>query len=369
MGSPPTVTMYALLLLQIDNPSCYITHRPNKRKASPGSEPLTEKRGKRLQSSIPVAELETAKASTVNPTPASILDETSVIEEFTDVMVETPATKRVSRIKPRDPPEDTSIVTTPGRADARSRSEAPVIRAKSSVTATAKQSAVRKKNVKAKPELVTPSEFARRLHEQSVITDSLPQTTDVGRRKARQSSAKLPLKAVQPPQYLKDYVVFYTGGDLTYASARTRGCMNYVRIPLSDFPHISEYKQRAQIHKHGGTVLPKFDPATATHIVTETNEKNTLRALGLKTLSEIPLEIPTVYWGWVISGKPIPGEKDKQQMDYEFMHAAFPSRVDAGRPLTVKGKGKQRLAVNVGQASVLRPGETSCVVVAVSHSP
>jgi predicted secreted hydrolase len=134
------------------------------------------------------------------------------------------------------------------------------------------------------------------------------------------------------------------------------------------FPHISTYKQRAQIHKHGGTVLPKFDPATATHIVTETNEKNTLRALGLKTLSEIPLEVPTVYWNWVISGKPIPGEKDKQQMDYEFMHAAFPTRVDAGRPLVGKGKGKQKLAVSTGQASVLHPGETSCVVVTVSHS-
>lgn len=123
-----------------------------------------------------------------------------------------------------------------------------------------------------------------------------------------------------------------------------------------------------QIHKHGGTVLPKFDPATATHIVTETNEKNTLRALGLKTLSEIPLEIPTVYWSWVISGKPIPGEKDKLQMDYEFMHASFPSRVDAGRPLTGKGKGKQKLAVSAGQASILQPGDTSCVVVTVSHS-
>ena len=346
-----------------------ITPRPCKRKASPGSEPLSEKRGKGPQSPIPVSGRKTANSPTVAPTPASIQDVqdvTSVIEEFTEVMAETPATKRVSRVKPRAPPEETSIVTTPGRTDASYRSEAPVVRAKSSVTATAKQSATRKKNAKAKPELVTPAEFARRLREQASITDSLPQTTDVGGQKARQSSTnppKLPIKTVQPPQYLKDYVVFYTGGDLTYASARTRGCMNYVRVLLSSFPHISSYKQRAQIHKHGGTVLPKFDPATATHIVTEANEKNTLRALGLKTLSEIPLEIPTVYWSWVISGKPIPGEKDKQNMDYEFMHAAFPSRVDAGRSFASKGKGKQKLTVSAGQASVLQPGKTSCVVV------
>ncbi|KAF8260079.1 hypothetical protein EI94DRAFT_1460835, partial [Lactarius quietus] len=56
------------------------------------------------------------------------------------------------------------------------------------------------------------------------------------------------------------------------------------------------------IHKHGGTVLPTFDPATATHIVTETSQQMTLRALGLKTLSDIPHAIPTVKWGWVISG-------------------------------------------------------------------
>ncbi len=100
---------------------------------------------------------------------------------------------------------------------------------------TAKQSAAKKKPAKVKPELVTPAEFARRLHERASIADSLPQITDVGGRKARQSNAKLPVKAVQPPQYLKDHVIFYTGGDLTYASARTRGCMNYVRILLSFF--------------------------------------------------------------------------------------------------------------------------------------
>ena len=157
-------------------------------------------------------------------------------------MAETPASKRVSRVKSRAPPEDTSIVTTPGRTDAPSRSEASVVRAKSSVTATAKQSATRKRNAKAKPELVTPAEFARRLHKQASTMDSLPQTTDVGGRKAGLSSTKLPLKTVQPPQYLKNYVIFYTGGDLTYASARTRGCMNYVCVPLSSFPHMS-YKQ------------------------------------------------------------------------------------------------------------------------------
>ena len=92
----------------------------------------------------------------------------------------------------------------------------------------------------------------------------------------------------------------------------------------------------------------------------------TLRALGLKSLSEIPLEIPTVKWGWVISGKPIPGEKDKRQMDYEFMHAAFPSRMDAGRSFTGdKSREKQKAGDDANQAVVIdvrqEPDEAACV--------
>jgi hypothetical protein len=110
-------------------------------------------------------------------------------------------------------------------------------------------------------------------------------------------------------------------------------------------------------------VQPTFDATTATHIVTETNENHTLRALGVKRLSEIPLEIPTVKWSWVISGKPIAGERDRQQMDYEFMHAAFPSRMDAGRALTGRdrGRGKQKLDIPA-TADIQGRDETPCVV-------
>ena len=221
------------------------SHGPSKRKASAEPEqPLSEKRRKR--SPTPVSR-KTANTSIVTSTPASVQDVTSIIEEFSDVIAESPATKQVGRAKSKSP-EETSVVTTPGSTDARSRSKASVVRPKPSVTVTAKQSAARKKTAKTKPELVTPAEFARRLQEQAVITDSLPplspQTSDVGSRKARQSGAKLPLKAVQPPQYLRDHVIFYTGGDLTYASARTRGCMNYVRALLYLFAHISTYKRR-----------------------------------------------------------------------------------------------------------------------------
>ena len=87
---------------------------------------------------------------------------------------------------------------------------------------------------------------------------------------------------------------------------------------------------------------PTFDPATATHVVSETSQQMTLRALGLKSLAEIPQAIPTVKWAWVISGTAVPGERDRREMDYEFMHAAFPSRIDAGRSFTDKRSGKQK---------------------------
>jgi hypothetical protein len=168
-----------------------------------------------------------------------------MIEEFTDVIVESPAPKRGSNVKHPAVLEETSIVTTPGstyHTGALTRSKASVIRPKPSVTATAKQSASRKKTAKAKPELVTPTEFARRLQEQGTTKNSAPlpppQTSDNGGRKAPRSSSKLPINTVQLPQYLRDHVIFYTGGDLTYASARTRGCMNYVCILLITSCHV-----------------------------------------------------------------------------------------------------------------------------------
>jgi hypothetical protein len=114
-------------------------------------------------------------------------------------------------------------------------------------------------------------------------------------------------------------------------------------------------------------VLPTFDPATATHVVTETSQKMTLRALELKSLSEIPLEIPTVKWGWVISGKPIPGEKDKREMDYEFLHAAFSSRMDAGCSFTgkitgKKGGGKQNAGDDANQAGARQESDGAAYV-------
>lgn len=118
--------------------------------------------------------------------------------------------------------------------------------------------------------------------------------------------------------------------------------------------------------------MPLYDPMTVTHIVTDATTRPTLRSLGLKSLKEIPDHIPTVRWSWVISGYGRSGYKknmrakeanttkgkmkaadddddDESCLDFEFLHAAFPERIDAGRSWLKKGKGKQVPAV--GQAS------------------
>lgn len=105
-----------------------------------------------------------------------------------------------------------------------------------------------------------------------------------------------------------------------------------------------------QIVKHGGTLVPRYDPAIVTHIVTDAGVRHTLQVLSLKSLSDIPDDIPTVTWEWVVSGykraskrkissdKGDRGESEAEGdcgdeddlFDFEFMHAAFSERMDAG---------------------------------------
>ncbi|KAH7882075.1 hypothetical protein F5I97DRAFT_1817500, partial [Phlebopus sp. FC_14] len=160
-----------------------------------------------------------------------------------------------------------------------------------------------------KAQLVTPLEYAQRLQ------------------------ANLIVPVARKTTYLQGKRIFYVGGDMQYAGTKTRGRMEY-------------------IVKHGGMVVPKYDPALVTHIVTDSNARSTLRALSLKSFSEIPDHIPTVTWSWVISGygratrdkgktsgnvknqgkaKAIDGKVGQDDvLDLEFLHAAFPERIDAG---------------------------------------
>ncbi|THH03700.1 hypothetical protein EW145_g6078 [Phellinidium pouzarii] len=135
-----------------------------------------------------------------------------------------------------------------------------------------------------------------------------------------QSKFAASLEKTPPEQlFLREKIIFYVGGDLLYAVASTRKRMDILR-------------------QKGATVVPTYDPNIVTHIVTSADKKTTSKALGLKSIEDIPMHIPTVTWEWVLSG-------NKGALDYEFMHAAFPSRIHADPSKatfhqTRKGKGK-----------------------------
>ncbi|KAJ7454997.1 DNA polymerase lambda [Mycena galericulata] len=134
------------------------------------------------------------------------------------------------------------------------------------------------------------------------------------------------LKEAPPPlaknPFLKDKNLFYTGGDMSWASETTMGRMK-------------------NIVKYGGNLFPVFDGALVTHIISETGIAPTLRALGLKSLKDIPEHIPVVRWKWVVDGM------DDSEPGPLFEYAAFIQRippVDAPGRTSSKGKdkGKQR---------------------------
>ncbi|KAJ7658507.1 hypothetical protein B0H17DRAFT_1096959 [Mycena rosella] len=118
-------------------------------------------------------------------------------------------------------------------------------------------------------------------------------------------------------QFLKGKNIFYTGGDMTWASEGTKGRMRLMA-------------------KHGANLFPVFDPALVTHIVSEAFPPATLRALGVKSMKEVPAHIPILKWTWVCDymdgGTPGP----------LFEYAAFADRVpEIEYHSRAKGKGKQ----------------------------
>jgi hypothetical protein len=96
-----------------------------------------------------------------------------------------------------------------------------------------------------------------------------------------------------------------------------------------------------QIVRHGGTLASKFDPEKVTHIVTRASERATAGALGLRSIMEIPMHIPTVKWSWIDSGNNQARRKHRRPtvagreespvaMAPAYLHCAFPQRFDAG---------------------------------------
>lgn len=96
----------------------------------------------------------------------------------------------------------------------------------------------------------------------------------------------------------------------------------------------------------------------------------TLRALGLKSLKDIPDHIPTVRWSWVltvIGRDSLTKEEIHAKLRDVWMHAAFSERMDAGYtpniPTTLpsfRKKGKEKAVTEAHDEGPSEP-ERSCV--------
>ncbi|KIJ41922.1 hypothetical protein M422DRAFT_254933 [Sphaerobolus stellatus SS14] len=132
-----------------------------------------------------------------------------------------------------------------------------------------------------------------------------------------------------PPEklFLKDKVIFLIFEEKNKASKDTRAKLDIIA-------------------KNGGQVATKYDPEVVTHIIPgggTINMRKTLRALGLKSLAEIPPEIHTVTWDWIVSGL------SRGKLDSEVMHELYKDRMiyklrgaSSAGISDSKGKGKMK---------------------------
>ncbi|KAF9446855.1 hypothetical protein P691DRAFT_732480 [Macrolepiota fuliginosa MF-IS2] len=192
-----------------------------------------------------------------------------------------------------------SDIERPPKPKATRRSQAPLKAQKTKATKKEKQAPI------------TPIEYAQQL---------LNKAMTAGKRKS--SAIK----------FLEGKNIFYIGGDMQFAGERTRGRMEL-------------------IVKHGGNLIPAYDPAIVTHIVTDAPKPPTLRALGYKHLSEIPGHMPTVKWGWVLSAIGRTGRLDKEDIEAKmaeemWLHAAFSERMD-----TTPDRSKSIVQISRGDRS------------------
>ncbi|KAI1791356.1 hypothetical protein LXA43DRAFT_1140537 [Ganoderma leucocontextum] len=147
-------------------------------------------------------------------------------------------------------------------------------------------------------------------------------------------------KTSNAKQFLEGKRIFYYGNDMSFPSKDTKRRMDL-------------------IVKHGGTLVPDYDPDHITHIVVhnKTSEDTLLKAIGLKRPTDIPQRIPTVTWEWVTTGFDAPrvrastlsgkgkapdrggqGDVDASaeedplvyKMGWLFEYAVFSKRIDAG---------------------------------------
>lgn len=109
--------------------------------------------------------------------------------------------------------------------------------------------------------------------------------------------------------FLKNKVIFLIFEEQNKSTKDTRIKLDIVSNQLYDCYLLGYMSHNSnaliQIARSGGQVATLYDPETVTHVIpggSTVTLKKTLRALGLRSLSEIPPNIHTVNWSWIVSG-------------------------------------------------------------------
>ncbi|CAA7262003.1 unnamed protein product [Cyclocybe aegerita] len=229
------------------------------------------------------------------------------------------STKQRDKVLKTAPIDESSIIYVSSSPSSRTSSPAPVA-PESSKKAQTEQSkpVVAKRKVhrkKEKPQPMTPTEYARML--QAKAAAAAAEAAEGQMNDAEGSTSKPPMKKRKSPtvKFLSGKNIFYAGGDMRNASETTRAKMDI-------------------IVRFGGNLIPVFDPKVTTHIITDAHMGSTLKALGVKKLKDIPENIPTVTWKWVLSVLGSEGVLSQDEIDGRlnevWQYAAFSERLDAG---------------------------------------
>ncbi|KAF8824638.1 hypothetical protein HHX47_DHR8000054 [Lentinula edodes] len=129
-------------------------------------------------------------------------------------------------------------------------------------------------------------------------------------------------------QFLEGLRIFYCGMDIN-----------------SKLSGDSTQKRMMIILRHGGSVVPRYQPDHITHIVVDKNlgQNSLLKATGLEKLTDVPDHIPILTWQWVVdmmdmnpflnNGKVL----KIRQVSSLFEYGAYPNRLP---PVSISATSK-----------------------------
>jgi len=253
----------------------------------------TSKRSSRLKAQTARSVKQTAQDVVIPETPSQGMD--SDIEFKSHIT--TPTTSPLANTLP--PPKQAKAGPSKNVAAAPPKQRAKRVKGELSKMALAKQQAALARELKAKKAAEEKAAAAaKKAQEKLELSMSAAEYTVHASQKFAEFLSKRPREKLQ----YRDMTVMYISNEHK-PSERTRRRIDIVWFQSGIFDHsLIVYFQLA---KGGATILSQYDPARVTHIIIPednqaTNAAYTARFLGLKKVDDIPDEIKTVNWKWMV---------------------------------------------------------------------